>query len=131
MVLTNTNSTNLLKGGGLFQLLISYVSRGVLYPSFFTKSVGTAVGIGLYDQPGSGGGLYWHAVGSGGGYLEVNIMLVMFIELMTVCIFYESYIFLYYFCSNVILFFHLFLQAFENDLLELTASLVDNIYLIP
>jgi hypothetical protein len=33
--------------------------------------------------------------------------------------------------KNNILFFHLFLQAFENDLLELPASLVDNIYLIP
>jgi hypothetical protein len=56
LVLTNTNSTILLKGCGLFQLLSSYVSGGVLYPSFFTKSVWPAVGIGLYHQLGSGGG---------------------------------------------------------------------------
>ena len=49
---------------------------------------------------------------------------------MTVCIIYDSYIFLYYFCNNVILFLHMFLQAFENDLFELLASLVENIYLI-
>jgi hypothetical protein len=35
LVLTNTNSTNPLKGGGLFQLLTLYVSGGVLYPSFY------------------------------------------------------------------------------------------------
>jgi hypothetical protein len=29
LVLTNTNSTNSLKGGGLFQLLTLYVSGGV------------------------------------------------------------------------------------------------------
>ena len=54
----------------------------------------------------------------------------MFIELMTLCIIYHSFIFLYYFCNNVILFVHMFLQAFENDLFELIASLVENIYLI-
>ena len=46
---------------------------------FFTKSVWTAVDIALYDQ-----------LGSGGGYLEVNINLVMLIELMTLCIIYDS-----------------------------------------
>jgi len=70
-------------------------------------------------------------LGSGGGYLEVNIKLVMFIELMTLCIIYDSYIFLHYFCNNVILFLLMFLQAFENDLLELPASLVEQNYLIP
>ena len=39
--------------------------------------------------------------------------------------------FLYYFRNSVILFLHMFLQAFENDLLELPASLVEKIYLIP
>ena len=38
LVLTNTNSTNPLRGGGLFQLLTSYVSSGVLYPPFLTTS---------------------------------------------------------------------------------------------
>jgi hypothetical protein len=37
LVLTNTNSTNPLKGGGLFQLLSSYVRGGVLYRLFFNK----------------------------------------------------------------------------------------------
>ena len=69
--------------------------------------------------------------GSSGGYLEVNIKLVMFIELMTVCIIYDSYIFLYYFCNNIILLLHMFLHAFENDLSELPASLVEKIYVIP
>ena len=51
---------------------------------------------------------------------------------MTLCIIYDSCIyFLYYFCNNVILFLHMFLQAFENELLELPASLVEKIYLIP
>ena len=49
---------------------------------------------------------------------------------MTLCIIYHSFIFLYYFCNNVILFLHMFLQVFENDLFELLASLVENIYLI-
>ena len=49
---------------------------------------------------------------------------------MTLCIIYHSFIFLYYFCNNVILFSYMFLKAFENDLFELLASLVENIYLI-
>ena len=49
---------------------------------------------------------------------------------MTLCIIYHNFIFLYYFCNNVILFLHMFLQAFENDLFELLASLVESIYLI-
>jgi hypothetical protein len=36
--LTNTNSTNPLKGGSLFQLLSSYVSGGVLYVFFLQSS---------------------------------------------------------------------------------------------
>jgi hypothetical protein len=37
LVLTNTNSTNPLKGGCLFQLLTSYVSGGVLITACFDK----------------------------------------------------------------------------------------------
>jgi hypothetical protein len=55
----------------------------------------------------------------------------MFIELTTLCIIFDSYIFLFYFSNNIFFFLQMFLQAFENDLLELPASLVENISLIP
>jgi hypothetical protein len=47
LVLTNTNSTNPLKGGGLFQFLISYISGGVLYP----PQVKQAIPISHFRKP--------------------------------------------------------------------------------